>query len=396
MQERRSESRITNVSSVVPHQRAGADGWWLYRGSETRCAGHSARSNGHGSATGTGVAGRRAVNRTDLDGASVNCLAQRAAMASPAAVSVSACAPHGDGLRRAYTLIELMVVAVVIGVLLALLLPAVQAAREGGRRLQCQHNLKQISLAMHNYHTTHQSFPYGVNGGWGQSWSTHLLPQVEQVALADLVPWSDLGWWGGPDKNSRALQQLARTRLPLFRCPSQGEPETSDVNQLPGRYVTNYLACAGGNARIDNIGTGGMDRSNGMFLAVVFDAQPRRPTRLADVLDGTSHTLMLSEATFILDGNAGCFTCDRFYLYHPNADSRQGSDFSEALGSTYFPINTKSTREVERECAFSSYHPGGVVAATADGAIHFFSESIDLTLWRAVGSISQAEIAAIP
>ncbi len=291
-----------------------------------------------------------------------------------------------------FTLVELVVVITVIGLLVALLIPAVQAAREAARRMHCRQNLKQIALAMHTYHAARQSFPYGVNAGWGQSWSAHLLPYVEQVALADTVPWSDLGYWGGLDRNSQALQRLARTRISLFRCPSQGSPLTSDVNQLPGRYVTNYLACAGGDARIDNRGPGGMDQSNGMFLATVFDGSAKRPTRLADVRDGTAHTLMISEATFVLDGDAGCFTCDRFYLYHPNADSRQGSDFSEALGSTYYPVNTQSAREVERECAFSSYHCQGVVAALADGSTDFVSESIDLAVWRTMGSMRRGEL----
>ncbi len=91
----------------------------------------------------------------------------------------------------------------------------------------------------------------------------------------------------------------------------------------------------------------------------------------------------------MVDGNAGCFTCDRFYLYHPNADSRDGSDFSEALGSTHYVINSRSSREIERECAFSSYHPGGVVGALAGGSVRFFEQSIDLQVWRALGSMGQ-------
>ena len=302
------------------------------------------------------------------------------------------CRIRADEDRYGFTLTELLVVIAVIALLVALLFPAVQSVREAARRLQCHQNLKQLALALHHYHTAHRAFPYGVNAGWGHSWSTHLLPYVEQMALADTVPWSELGWWAGPDKNSLALRQLAQTRLTIFRCPSQGHPVTSDVNQLPGRFVTNYLACAGGDATFDNRGPGGMDQSNGMFLAAIFTASPRRPTRMLEVKDGTSNTLMIGEATFVVDGNAGCFTCDRFYLYHPNADSRDGSDFSEALGSTYYVINSRSSREIERECAFSSYHPGGVVGALADGSARFFEQSIDLQVWRALGSMGQNEL----
>jgi prepilin-type N-terminal cleavage/methylation domain-containing protein len=293
--------------------------------------------------------------------------------------------------RHGFTLVELLVVIAIITVLVALLFPAVQSAREAARRLQCHQNLRQLAIAMHNYHTIHRAFPYGVNAGWGHSWSAHLLPYVEQMSLAETIPWSERGWWGGPDQNSVALRRLARTRLYVFRCPSQGRPLTSDVNQLSGRFVTNYLACAGGDATGDNRGPGGMDRSNGMFLAAIFTATPRPPTRWVDVRDGTSNTLMLSEAAFVVDGNAGCFTCDRFYLYHPNADSGDGSDFSEALGSTYYVINSRSPREVERECAFSSYHSSGIVGALADGSVRFFAESLDLDVWRALGSMQGNE-----
>ena len=179
--------------------------------------------------------------------------------------------------RRAFTLLELVVVLAIIGALMALLLPAVQAVREASRRLQCQQNLKQIALALHSYHESCRSFPYGVNAAWGHSWSAHVLPFVEQTAVADLVPWSETGWWRGTDRNSRLLQQLVRMQVPLFRCPSQGEPFTSDINEMSDRYVTNYLACAGGDATHDNLGPGGMGQSNGMFRAAQFNRNPQRP-----------------------------------------------------------------------------------------------------------------------
>jgi type II secretory pathway pseudopilin PulG len=288
--------------------------------------------------------------------------------------------------------VELIVVLAILGVLVALLLPAVQAVREAGRRLQCQQNLKQIALAMHNYHDCCRSFPYGVNAAWGHSWSAHLLPFVEQSMVADLVPWSEYGWWRGTDRNSRALQQLVRTRIPLFRCPSQGDPVTSDVNQMSDRYVTNYLACAGGDATNDNLGPGGMGESNGMFRAAQFNRIPKPPTRLQEVMDGTSQTLMISESSFIVNQEERCWICDRFYLYHPNADSGDGSDFSEALGSTFYPINLHGRSEQQRECAFSSYHRAGVNGALADGSTHFFQNSLDLAIWQALGSMRQREM----
>jgi len=296
--------------------------------------------------------------------------------------------------RPGLTLVELLVVMAIIGTLVGLLLPAVQAVREAQRRLECQHHVRQLALAMHNYHTTHSRFPYGVNAGWGHSWSAHLLPYVEQAAVAAPIPWGEQGWWRGTDVNSRALQRLVRTQLPLFRCPSQGDPLTSDLNQMTERYVTNYLACAGGDATHDNLGPGGMDQSNGMFRAALFKQQPKAPTALGNVTDGTSQTLMLSESLFVVGPDDGCWICDRFYLYHPNADSADGMDFSEALGSTYYPINLRTGHEKRRECAFSSSHVGGVLIACADGSTRFVTDSIEIAIWRAMGSMRQKDLVA--
>lgn len=296
------------------------------------------------------------------------------------------------GIRyRGLTLIELLVCVAVVGLLAALLMPAVQSVREATRRLQCQQNLRQLALALQQYHEFCRSFPYGVNAGWGHSWSAHLLPFVEQSALADTVPWSEAGWWRGPDRKSQALQRLVRAQISLFRCPSQGSPLTSDINQMDERYVTNYLGCAGGDARHDNLGVHGMGDSNGLLRAAQFNHFPQPPSRLQDVVDGTSNTMLLGESTFIVNADEHCWTCDRFYLYHPNADSGDGSDFSEALGSTYYPGNHHGGNEQQREVAFASYHPQGLCGASADGSTHFFSDGCELTVWRSLGSMRQRD-----
>jgi hypothetical protein len=99
---------------------------------------------------------------------------------------------------------------------------------------------------------------------------------------------------------------------------------------------------------------------------------------------------MLSESTYLVDGEAGCWICDRFYLYHPNADQGDGLDFSEALGSTYYPLNTQ-TPESHRECAYSSYHAQGANSTHADASIHFVSDTIDSRVWQALGSMAACE-----
>ena len=140
-----------------------------------------------------------------------------------------------DAFDTRLTLVELLVVIAIVGTLVALLLPAVQAVREAGRRLQCQHHLRQIALAMHNYHDTHGSFPYGVNAGWGHSWSAHLLPYVEQMAVADRIPWTEQGWWRGTDPRSRALAATgAHPDLPVSLSfagrPAHVGPQSNDAS----------------------------------------------------------------------------------------------------------------------------------------------------------------------
>lgn len=293
--------------------------------------------------------------------------------------------------RNGFTLVELLVVIAIIGILVGLLLPAVQAAREAARRMQCSNNLKQLGLAMHNYHDTYDSLPYGASAGWGHDWTAFILPQIEQTPLYDSIPtpFNDSGAWTGTDARSLGLIALAQTHVPAFRCPSQVGPthEASDVNGLANRAINNYLACAGGNAETDNNGAGGMDSSNGLFLASLFtSSNPLPPRKFRDATDGLSSTVLIGESQYMLDAAQGCNICDRFLFYHMNYDSGSGSDFSESLGSTFFKINSDQTNNQERELSYSSYHPGGAQIALADGSARFVSETIDLATWQALGS----------
>ena len=299
--------------------------------------------------------------------------------------------------RRAFTLVELLVVIAIIGVLIALLLPAVQAARESARRMSCTNNLKQQALSLHNYHDVNNRFPPGARAAWGHSWTLDVLPYMEQESLYEVcpTPFNDSGWWDGTDSRSIALARLAQTPIPAFFCPSSDSDtfESRDINGLENRAINNYLACAGGDAQTDNNGSTGMDTSNGMFLAIRYNvSRPKQTTTMAKVTDGTANTVMVAESNYLVDSARGCNICDRYLFYHMNFDSGNGSDFSEVLGSTYYPINSPAQNNTERELSYSSNHPTGINACLADGSVRFYSETIDINTWRALGSRDGGEV----
>ncbi len=139
-----------------------------------------------------------------------------------------------------FTLVELLVVIAIIGVLVALLLPAVQAAREAARRAWCKNNLKQIGLAFHLYHDQRKTFPFGFNEH-GTAWSALILPQLEQQGLYDTLTFAEFGV--GNYDGGGANEQACRTVLPVFRCPSAPLPEHDSgfgiVDRTPGTYIAN-------------------------------------------------------------------------------------------------------------------------------------------------------------
>src|SRR4051812_40310558 len=188
--------------------------------------------------------------------------------------------------RGGFTLIELLVVIAIIAILIGLLLPAVQKVREAAARLQCQNNLKQIGLGLHNYHGRLEAFPPGYRmnvaadgteqgPGWG--WATHLLADMEQDNLLRQI---NLG------VNITAASHAAprAQSLKLFRCPADPAPATfKTVTVVYDLAFGNYVACFGNNEIEDDPGAG-----NGVFFR-------NSKTRFADVADGTSNTLAVGE-----------------------------------------------------------------------------------------------------
>ena len=249
--------------------------------------------------------------------------------------------------RYGFTLVELLVVIAIIGILIALLLPAVQAAREAARRAQCSNNLKQLGLALHNYHDSFNCMPFGVrpggwDGGWGTSFYVRLLPYVEQTAMADKWPWTEdgnysrnEGYMAGNGNLRGSPLDLRDVGIPVFDCPSSPLPDFGSPNnnvqmasyagiagavEPSGRYVpTRYRnkdGCCG------SCGNGpGIHSSSGMLVGNLV-------VRFADCNDGTSNTMILGE------------TSD--WAYEPNG-TRRHVDPSWPHG---FPMGTGDTRTV--------------------------------------------------
>jgi prepilin-type N-terminal cleavage/methylation domain-containing protein/prepilin-type processing-associated H-X9-DG protein len=293
---------------------------------------------------------------------------------------------------RGFTLIELLVVIAIIGVLCAILLPAIQAAREAARRSSCSNNLRQMGLGLHGYHEAHSTFPMGyvatpdpdpyqTSPGWG--WGAMILPQIEQSALFDsanfLLP-----------LERPEIQTTRITAIGVYICPADRNPGRYVATRIDGspvgEFQTNsYAACYGAGLDVDDQPGAG----NGLFCrnAVV---------RLADVRDGTSSTIALGErgACLVRTPWAGTpsqaissFTPGSSFLGYHIGDIGRGAALVVAhVDDVNF--NAPGTGPDD----FYSPHPLGGNFLFVDGSAHFVRDTIDLTVLRALCTRDRGEI----
>jgi prepilin-type N-terminal cleavage/methylation domain-containing protein len=302
------------------------------------------------------------------------------------------------GRRWGFTLIELLVVIAIIAILVALLLPAVQQAREAARRAQCKNNLKQIGLALHNYHDVYRTFPPGwmqpetpdVDGGFGErwAWKVFILPQLDQAPLYQAL---NVNLGGQPIP--LADQPSAQTILSVYLCPSDPGANVNESYPDPnGNFYpkSNYPGVHGRGEEVSiNIGGG-----NGLL------GKASR-VRMADITDGTSQTFAVGERDHRSRGQ-GLFGSVGDPFRHAavwiRAMPRPGSITPTTQhGRSVTGICTDisgSTRVLNGESSrgFGSAHIGGAHFLMADGAVRFISDSIDLPTYGRLAHRSDGEV----
>lgn len=348
-------------------------------------------------------------------------------------------------LSRAFTLVELLVVIAVIGLLIGLLLPAVQAARESARRLQCTNNLKQMSLALQNYHAVQQEFPAGYLSlptsdgtgppealidpqtwdaapGWG--WAALSLPYLEQGGLTQALDFTQPIW--RPD-----YERLVRSSFGLFLCSSSsGEIEPFEIRDAEGSPLiiggrslivgrSHYVASHGqescwGECGASTSGEVFTDIYSSSTETVQIDGDVSRvadgpffrnsKTRIRDVTDGTSTTIFLGEHSSALSEKTwvgvvpGAFTHPLFTSPENGPDAAATLTLVHAgpsggeLDITGFPIIHPINFPTYHVGQMFSEHPNGGQVAMGDGAVRFLSQDIDLILFAELSSIAEGEL----
>ena len=293
--------------------------------------------------------------------------------------------------QKAFTLVELLVVIAIIGILIALLLPAVQAAREAARRIQCSNNLKQMGLAMHNYAGSHRTFPSGANGNWCYSIFVHLLPYMEQKDLYDRIDFTIA--------STNTSEDIRYKLIPAFVCPSFSlEPvlDHPSASYKRGGICTYqgvggaYYSTDDGDSTTTVKGDSsiyGFMPDNGMFGW-------NMNRRIGEITDGLSNTLAIGEFSLTNEEN------DLEYYYRPwvvgafNGGTDQAASYSSKVARHIFGV-AKDRNAVGgvpfNHLPMFSPHPSGCNFAAADGSVHFLVSDMEKNLYKNMATCAGGE-----
>lgn len=332
---------------------------------------------------------------------------------------------NSEAQRGGFTLVELLVVIAIIGILAGLLLPAIQQAREAARRMQCSSNLRQLGIALHNYHNTYQTLPASwskissSSDGW--SAQSRLLPYLEQFNLAVHIDFSK-SYGSSSIATSAGNIPLGQYRVPMYICPSEPNARVRlSASGTPEHFPLNYVVNSGTwlvwNPMTSEVG-------DGIF-------HPEQFFGLNAVLDGTSNTIAMAESrayspyyrnaaiagivAMPATPDAICSLGGEFKKDSGHTEWVDGRAHQTAFTTTFGPNakvkcivsgqnyaadwtnmqEGKSPSAITYSAVTSrSYHFGGVHSLMMDGAVHFITDAIDLATWRSMSTRDKGEVIA--
>lgn len=314
---------------------------------------------------------------------------------------------------RAFTLVELLVVIAIIGVLVSMLLPAVQSAREAARRMQCSNNLKQIGLALQNFHAANERFPQGTlssapdgsTGTYTHSWWVQVIPYIEQVQMYEKFDQNgstngskNTGWG-----NTNNLDAVANIELAVLLCPSTTLPKTSGSwDSAKKTPQTNYVGISG-SVNHSTAATWSHSGYSANDIVSRGGVLPHdRKKRIDDIRDGTTNTIAVGEQSdWCVDASMTRNDCRSTGGSFHYGFFRDGNARLYNVTTVRHPINTKTSTAAGvsgsgawqlNNNPLQAAHTGGALAAMADGSVQFLSESLDINVLFNLSDIDDGQI----